>query len=769
MGWMRHHRLTTFFSGKAARRLLRVAALLPLLFLLAGSLLAQIPQPRERGNPTSDPNRNRSPFGQQEQERQEGAKILDDSTKQVYGPQTSRFFLEQSWYEQYDGLQDLDTVLQDFHRYNYLAKNGYRWQDLGAIGSALQPIFYQHPNQIGSQTGFHAFDPYLILPEQARYYNTRSPHTDWYYVQGAQQRYFLDVLFAYNVNPNWNVGFEYRRINAALLTGNQIQSRNERQTEHDQLRLFTSYESKNERYRLLFSGIFYNHTQQETGGLEVPAEFTNLAQLYDLTPQQLDNRLADAEVMGGQNGLRLHLYQEYALTGGLRKVRLPSAEAIPDSLLAKPDSTSAQSATDSLSRKDNRRAERESAPSRVAADSLGNTLPQPSSDSTLVGRPPAELPAPPKAPPLIIRRDSARVQLRLFHIIDNDWLTFPFTDRNLNSPTRTDFYPAERLLDNQQVVHKVRYQLLQNELGVKFRAGPLFVAGSYRLRMFRMGHEYNPTGIVPQALPAEHILKGQAAFTLNDRWNLRVEGEYLLFDDYRIEGVASSPWLTVALRQSFLRPTLLQRFYFGNLYQWDNDGFANTLSTELEARGKLKLFGQRLEPFVRVNNINDLVFYDQQARPQQTGEALQMLHLGAAAHFRVGKFHNRARVQFTQLSNDSLFRAPEWHVANSFYLQFEPFKQAILIQLGVDVQWNSAFRADAYMPITQQFHLQDDFVIGDYLYADLFLDFRLRRTRAFLKVSDVAHQAFGGGYFTTPRYMGQDRQLEFGFSWYLFD
>ncbi|MGB3617910.1 MAG: putative porin, partial [Catalinimonas sp.] len=77
--------------------------------------------------------------------------------------------------------------------------------------------------------------------------------------------------------------------------------------------------------------------------------------------------------------------------------------------------------------------------------------------------------------------------------------------------------------------------------------------------------------------------------------------------------------------------------------------------------------------------------------------------------------------------------------------------------------------ADAYMPVTGQYHLQNEFAVRAYPVADVFANVRIRRANLFLKVSH-ANQGFPtAGYFQTPYYPGLLRSFEFGVHWQFFD
>ena len=74
------------------------------------------------------------------------AQIVDDSTRNVYGPKTTLFTTEKDILNNTVAYQTLDTSIYLFERQSFVEKSGRRYQDLGNLGTALFPIFYEPPS-----------------------------------------------------------------------------------------------------------------------------------------------------------------------------------------------------------------------------------------------------------------------------------------------------------------------------------------------------------------------------------------------------------------------------------------------------------------------------------------------------------------------------------------------------------------------------------------------------------------------------------------------
>lgn len=220
----------------------RLSYLIMLFFILAGCLTAHA----------------------QDDTRRRGSRVIDDSTKQVYGPKTSRYYFEQDIFFNRLVYTPIDTAIRNFHRYNYVQRHNNYYEDLGNIGTAIRPVFYQVPDVIGVTSGFTAYDLYWD-DEEIRYYDTKSPYSNIRAILGGKGRSMTRVTFSRNITPQWNFGFNYR----TLLIDKQIQrsgkgDRNVRSTYYD---IYTSYQSPDSAYRVMFNFRRNRHEADEYGGI----------------------------------------------------------------------------------------------------------------------------------------------------------------------------------------------------------------------------------------------------------------------------------------------------------------------------------------------------------------------------------------------------------------------------------------------------------------------------------------------------------------------
>ena len=232
-----------------------------------------------------------------------------------YGPTTTRFITERDLLYNRTSYQPLDTVPNQI--YNYFtpvqrAQN--RYQDLGTIGTAARPVFFQFPDTPGRTPGFDAFNLYAKKPEDNRYYNTQSPFINVLGAFGGNGRTVSEVTISRNIGPQLNVslGFTRYAIDKQLGASN---TQGDRRTVSTGIQVHANYTSRNERYRALGFFSWMNHEVEESGGIQPVFNDFNLDDLFEYE---------DANVwlrnVANSNEIRnyIHFYQEYRLFNELQ-------------------------------------------------------------------------------------------------------------------------------------------------------------------------------------------------------------------------------------------------------------------------------------------------------------------------------------------------------------------------------------------------------------------------------------------------------------------
>ncbi|MCG8477318.1 MAG: putative porin, partial [Cytophagales bacterium] len=139
--------------------------------------------------------------------------------------------------------------------------------NLGNIRTASRKVFFGLPERAGIGSGFNAYDAYVKTNSDIRYFNTQSPYTAVTGAFGSNTRSILDVDFARNVTPLWNISSQLIISDIDKYTARA--RKNDRQTKTYDFTINTWYKSQSGRYELTAAINRFGHQEAQQGGVLV--------------------------------------------------------------------------------------------------------------------------------------------------------------------------------------------------------------------------------------------------------------------------------------------------------------------------------------------------------------------------------------------------------------------------------------------------------------------------------------------------------------------
>ena len=179
-------------------------------------------------------------------------------------------------------LQKLDSSIYDLG--NKIPRPA-NWINLGNMGAAARNLVFTPRMQSGWDPGWHSYDLYQFTPEETRFFHTTKPYTEMGYMLASRAEQYIDIYHTQNIRPNWNFAFEYRLINAPGSFQNQ-------NSDHNNYRINSWYQSKNKRYQNFFILTANALSTSENGGIVSPLAFDSTQYTNQNTiPVKLGNQL----------------------------------------------------------------------------------------------------------------------------------------------------------------------------------------------------------------------------------------------------------------------------------------------------------------------------------------------------------------------------------------------------------------------------------------------------------------------------------------------
>ena len=267
------------------------------------------------------------------------------------------------------------------------------------------------------------------------------------------------------------------------------------------------------------------------------------------------------------------------------------------------------------------------------------------------------------------------------------------------------------------------------------------------------------------------IIGGFRAFQ-EKKYDLKLEGDYVtsgynsgdwsgkLNFDLPLKGYISK----IELKGTSKRyaPDLFQQVYASNHYAWNNN-FVKTNVNEVAVRAN---HHQQFSLEAGYTGIDQLIYFDTLALPRQQNEAISILHLEANANLKYKKWHFHNSLRYQSITGGEGIRLPDYYLLSSiFYQTRTAFKGNLTAKLGLEVVYYPEYFGNAYAPATGVFHLQNDRTIGNYPFANVFLNVRIKQVRAFVKVQHANSGLLDYNYWAAPGYPIHDRAIKIGLEW----
>jgi hypothetical protein len=601
----------------------------------------------------------------------------------------------------------VDTTYTGFQIYNPIYQRSIVNLTTGNLGAPAKSMLVEDMPIYNTFLFSRHLDYWLSKPEEWKYYNTRTPYTNLYYQHSGPKRRSeenVGVLFTQNINEDWNFGFNYKLISS-------VGKYEAQQADNRFFRFFSSYSG--EKYSV-HGSFFYGKTDQlENGGLLDDDPVFN--------PEKYDyGQPENIPVIFMNASSRIDNYKVFVNQKlDIGKISIPVNDSV--------------SRTEPLA-------------------TLGHSF---------------EL-------------DRYR---RTYHIDD-------LSGSDTGEEDVTDFYPIN-LIDDTRTRDSVYHNTMRNIVQLQFNeeANPFLRFG---MRVFLVNEAENLQWPAPSGVNEEtdeviyhHNSESRTATAVGGQL-FKNQGENFFYDagmkvwfqghkagDSEITGGFNSLFrIRKDTAGLFARggiylssPGFFTEQYYSNHFEW-NQNFDPEKTVKI--RGGINIPTRRLQLSGEVRLINDYIYWNEEALPEQTNEVLNLVEIKLKKHFELWNLHSRNEVAYQITTNDRVAPLPDVAIFSSNY--YENILFGVLhFQLGFDLRYHTAYYAPDYMPATGQFFIQRERKTGNYPVIDPFANFHLKRANIFVKYDHINKGWPDNDYFHTIGYPINPGGLRFGVSWNFYD
>ena len=258
--------------------------------------------------------------------------------------------------------------------------------------------------------------------------------------------------------------------------------------------------------------------------------------------------------------------------------------------------------------------------------------------------------------------------------------------------------------------------------------------------------------------------KGEYVFLGDEFSDLDLDAN-LGFSIYPFRRARKSP-LNVDLHfdTSLDEPDYYLQHVYTNHFKWDND-FSKISTTRIQ--GRISIPRWRIEAGVGYALLANNIYYDTLGIARQNPTAMSILSADLRKEFVLGILHLDNRLLFQLSSNEEVVPLPRLAVNLKYYVQFNISHGTLLMQIGANGLYNTAWYSPAWNPALGVFYNQTERKYNNGPYVDAFVNMQWKRAALFVKMENL-NQGWPMkkyDYFTADRYIGTQRMLKLGVYW----
>jgi hypothetical protein len=370
-----------------------------------------------------------------------------------------------------------------------------------------------------------------------------------------------------------------------------------------------------------------------------------------------------------------------------------------------------------------------------------------------------------------------------------------------NKRTYSDAYPESGFYDTTFISNKVTFDSLYSrsikntvrfdfttDETRKFRLGG---GVGFRNEIFRYSqiiptHDTTTSdSIVAVWNKSNNVLVGRLYNSIGDKFRWIATGELFLTGyragDFNLNGEIAKSFDWKKGRASWLitgsitnrQPSFWYEQWGSNHFEWLNN-FKKEF--RIDFGSAFNYPARKAEIRFNYAIIDNYTDFDTLALPSQHSGGLSVAALTVRKELRAWKFHLATDILIQRSSNHDVLDLPLATVRSALYLEhlfrFEKTGGKLNIQIGADATYHTLYHPYSYMPATGRFYRQN-VSTGNYPFINVFLNFKVKRTRVFVMFDHVNYGMMGNkisnNYDMIPNYPMNIRMLRYGVAWTFYD
>ena len=230
-------------------------------------------------------------------------------------------------------------------------------------------------------------------------------------------------------------------------------------------------------------------------------------------------------------------------------------------------------------------------------------------------------------------------------------------------------------------------------------------------------------------------------------------------------GTSSKNWGQATFDVNLKRQSAnwFEESYYSNHFRWENDFKASTyLTFDLKYKYKSYCIG------VKQTSIANLIYFGTDARPAQYDGMFSIREAYLTFYQKLWRFELEGFATLQKSSNEEVMHLPLIQGKLKIGYSQPIFHKNATLLPSITVRYFTKYYADAYMPATRTFYLQNDVEIGNFPFIDFSLALKVKTADIFVSYSNMFLLTGNYNSFIAPHYPMRDSRIFIGINWRLF-
>jgi hypothetical protein len=218
------------------------------------------------------------------------------------------------------------------------------------------------------------------------------------------------------------------------------------------------------------------------------------------------------------------------------------------------------------------------------------------------------------------------------------------------------------------------------------------------------------------------------------------------------------------------QPSFWYENWGSNHFKWAND-FDKEIRIDMGTRFSYP--ARKAELKFNYSIIDNYTDFGLDATPEQHPGGISVAAITISKDIHLWKFHLATDLILQKSSNPEIIDLPLATTRTAAYFEhlfkFKSTNGRLNLQVGADAAYNTMYHPYNYMPSTGRFYRQDQISTGNYPFVNVFLNFKVKRTRVFVMLDHLNAKLMGYKYDMIPSYPMNVRMFRYGLAWTFYD